>query len=88
MSPDSRENELSSTKELSSTRGQNQCLPKTEVFGYKTLIYHLQWCAIEILQQVFRNFDHQIDSDTIATLFESPNIELLESGKKLSVVSS
>ena len=36
---------------------------------------------------LFSYFDHQINSDTNATLFESPNIELLESGKKLSVVS-
>ena len=62
-------------------------------FIFQTTISFLQWCAIEIIQQVFiKKFQlfwqpSQRSSETNDTSFESPNNKLLESGKILGVAS-
>ena len=59
----------------------------------KLTLLTLQWCAIEIIQQVFiKKFQlfwqpSQRSSETNDTSFESPNNKLLESGKILGVAS-
>ena len=55
---------------------------------------YLHWCAIEILQQVFRKMfqlfcpPSQMNLETIDTSFESPYIGRLESAKKLAMAPS
>ena len=61
---------------------------------FLAFIDHVQWCASKIILQVFKKMFEQFqptfqrNSGTNDTSIESPNIEHLESGKKLGMASS
>ena len=67
---------------------------KLLIVSILALHMHVQSCAIEILQQVFRNIfglfwpSSKRNPETNDTSFESPFIELWESGEELGTKSS